>query len=441
VKEDGYLGRLSTGLAALRRDLHAHPELGFEVQRTADRAAKELASLGLEVHRGLARTGVVGTLRRGEGPAIGLRADMDALPVDEDTGLPHGSKQAGCMHACGHDGHTVMLLGAARYLAERGGFRGTVHFVFQPAEENLAGGKVMVDEGLFERFPMDAIFGLHNWPGLPAGVMGLCAGPAMAAADFFELRLTGVGGHAAYPHRARDPIVAAAQIVTAWQTLVSRTTDPLEAAVVSVTRIHAGSTDNVIPAEAVLGGTVRTFSDDVQAAVQEGLRRIADGITAAHGLTGRIHYERRYRATVNDPTQSRAALAAMERTVGPERVIRDLAPTMGAEDFGWMLAACPGAYAVLGNGTEGPHGRALHNPGYDFNDAIIPIGVRYWVNLARGLLPERERESLQMNRILAVQHVPGRLKSKSKSKSNFSRNVSISNTDSDTDFDDHDSSV
>jgi hippurate hydrolase len=392
VTDGADLERLGAELTALRRDLHAHPEVGFEVQRTADRVAEELAALGLEVHRGLARTGVVGTLRRGEGPAIGLRADMDALPVTEDTGLAYASRRAGCMHACGHDGHTVMLLGAARHLAERGGFRGTVHFVFQPAEENLAGGKVMVDEGLFERFPMDAIFGLHNWPDLPAGVMGLRAGPAMAAADFFELRLTGVGGHAAYPHRARDPIVAAAQIITAWQTLVSRATDPLESAVVSVTRIHGGSTENVIPAEVVLGGTVRTFSDAVQASIAEGLRRMADGIAAAYGVTARLDYERRYRATVNDPAQSEAALAAMERTVGAARVMRDLPPTMGAEDFGWMLAACPGAYGVLGNGTEGAHGRALHNPGYDFNDAVIPIGVRYWVNLVRGLLPEEGRE-------------------------------------------------
>jgi hippurate hydrolase len=380
-------------LTALRRELHSHPELGFEVQGTAERVAESLTNLGLEVHRGLAHTGVVGTLRRGEGPAVGLRADMDALPIAEATGLPYASRTEGRMHACGHDGHTVMLLGAAQVLAEDGGFRGTVHFVFQPAEENLAGGKVMVEDGLFERFPMRAIFGLHNWPGLPAGTMGLRAGPAMAAADFFELCLTGVGGHAAYPHRARDPIVAAAQVIAGWQTLVSRTADPLEAAVVSVTRIHGGSTDNVIPAEVVLGGTVRTFSDAVQASIAEGLRRIAEGIATAHGVQAHLTYERRYRATVNHPEQAEAALAAMERTVGADKVLRDLAPTMGAEDFGWMLTACPGAYGVIGNGIEGAHGRALHNPGYDFNDAVIPIGVRYWVNLVRGLLPENAQET------------------------------------------------
>jgi hippurate hydrolase len=312
---------------------------------------------------------------------------MDALPVSEETGLPYASRAEGSMHACGHDGHTAMLLGAARYLAERGGFRGTVHFIFQPAEENLAGGKRMVDEGLFDRFPMRAVFGLHNWPGLAAGTMGVRAGPVMAAADFFEVRVRGIGGHAAYPHRAKDPIVAAAQMVTALQSLVSRGTDPLESAVLSVTRVHGGSTDNVIPAEVVLGGTVRSFRADVQSLIEEGIRRIAAGTAAAHGVAVEVDYERRYRATINDPGPVEAALAAMERTVGPERVQRDLPPTMGAEDFGWMLAACPGAYVMLGNGVDGPHGKALHNPGYDFNDDIIPVGVRYWVNLVRALLP------------------------------------------------------
>jgi hippurate hydrolase len=388
MADEPFLEQLCAELVRLRQDLHAHPEIGFAEERTSSLVAVRLEAMGLAVDRGLAKTGVVGTLTRGEGPAIGLRADMDALELQERTGLAYCSRNAGRMHACGHDGHTTMLLGAARYLAERGGFRGTVHFIFQPAEENLAGGKLMVDEGLFERFPMRAVFGLHNWPGLPAGSMGARAGPVMAAADFFELRLTGVGGHAAYPQMARDPIVAAAQIILAWQTLVSRDTDPLASAVVSVTRINAGHTLNVIPQTAELAGTVRSFREDVRQGLEDGLRRIAEGVAAAHGVEVEIDYQRRYRATVNTERETAAALAAMERTVGTDRVLRDLPPTMGAEDFGWMLAGCPGAYVMLGNGTEGVHACSLHNPGYDFNDAVIPVGVRYWVNLVRALLPE-----------------------------------------------------
>lgn len=388
VDEESYLDTLCRDLVDLRHDLHAHPETAFEEMRTSDLVAGRLRELGLTVHRGLAKTGVVGTLSRGEGPTIGLRADMDALPITEDTSLPYSSRHQGRMHACGHDGHTGMLLGAARYLAEQGSFRGTVCFIFQPAEENLAGGKLMVDEGLFERFPMSAVFGMHNWPGLEAGVMGVRTGPVMAAADFFELRLRGTGGHAAYPHRTSDPIVAAAQIITAWQTLVSRTTDPLESAVLSVTCIRGGNTTNVIPALVTLAGTVRTFREEIQIAIEAGMRRMTDAIALAHGVGSELDYERRYRATVNDEMPANAALAAMEGTVGIGSVLRDLPPTMGAEDFGWLLARCPGAYVMIGNGTKGAHGRALHSPGYDFNDDIIPVGVRYWVNLVRGLLPE-----------------------------------------------------
>ncbi|NEV61413.1 M20 aminoacylase family protein [Thiorhodococcus minor] len=379
---------LCAELAALRQDLHAHPEIAFREERTSALVAERLAALGLEVDRGLAGTGVVGTLRRGEGGTIGLRADMDALPLDEQTGLGYASRHEGLMHACGHDGHAAMLLGAATWLARHGGFRGTCHFVFQPAEENLAGGKRMVEEGLFERFPMDAIFGLHNWPGIEAGFMGVRSGPVMASADFFELRICGTGGHAAYPHRARDPIVAAAQIVNAWQTLVSRSCDPLAAAVISVTRIRGGTTDNVIPDRVTLGGTVRSFDEAVRQGIEQGMRRMADGIAAAHEVVVTLDYERRYRSTVNDQAAAAVALSAMERVVGSERIVRDLPPTMGAEDFGWMLAACPGAYVMLGNGTQGAHGRALHNPGYDFNDAVIGVGVRYWVELVRKALPE-----------------------------------------------------
>jgi hippurate hydrolase len=310
---------------------------------------------------------------------------MDALEMSERTGLPYASRHSGRMHACGHDGHTAMLLGAAQYLAAHGGFSGTVHFIFQPAEENLAGGKLMVDEGLFERFPMTSVFGLHNRPGLAAGMMGVRPGPVMACADFFDLRLTGVGGHAAYPHATKDPIVAAAQIIGAWQTLVSRGADPLEPAVLSVTRIRGGHTTNVIPAEVSLAGTVRAFREDVRSALESGLRRMAESIAAAHGVTSELDYERRYRATVNAEAEVRSVLSAMRRTVGAGRVREDLAPSMGAEDFGWMLARCPGAYGMIGNGAES---RPLHNPEYDFNDAILPVGVRYWANLVRERLPQ-----------------------------------------------------
>jgi amidohydrolase len=388
LTEEAFLNELATHLIELRRDLHAHPETAFAEERTSGIVAENLGELGLAVHRGLAGTGVVGTLARGEGPAIGLRADMDALDVRECTELPYASSVPGRMHACGHDGHTAMLVGAARYLAEHGGFRGTVHFIFQPAEENLAGGRVMVEQGLFERFPMQRVFGLHNWPGLEAGHLGVRPGPVMAAADFFRLRLEGVGGHAAYPHRARDPIVAAAAIIGAWQTLVSRSTDPLDAAVVSVTRIQGGQSGNVIPAEVELTGTVRSFRPEVQASLEQGLRRISEGIAAAHEVMAKLTYERRYRPTVNHAREVELCLRAMERTVGKERVHGDLPPTMGAEDFGWMLERCPGAYAMIGNGIQGAHGRALHNPGYDFNDEIIPVGVGYWVNLVRECLPE-----------------------------------------------------
>ena len=381
------LARFLPELIALRRDLHASPETAFEERRTAALVTEHLERWGLRVHRGLAGTGVIGSLHHGDGPAFGLRADMDALDVDEAPGLAHGSRVAGKMHACGHDGHTVMLLGAAHYLAETLGFRGTVHFLFQPAEENLAGGRVLVEEGLFERFPMAGIFGLHNWPGLDAGALGIRPGPVMAASGFFELRLIGRGGHGAYPHKARDPIVAAAQILLAWQSLVSRQTDPLEAAVISVTQIHAGRAQNVIPEQLWLAGTTRSFKEEIQTALEQGMRQMAGHIARAFGLRAELSYDRRYRATVNSPAETAMVLAAMEETAAPGRVRTDLPPTMGAEDFGWLLSRCPGAYGVIGNGTEGRHGSSLHNPEYDFNDEIIPVGIAFWVNLVRRLLP------------------------------------------------------
>jgi len=376
-------------LTAVRRDLHAHPETAFEEQRTAALVAERLRAWGLEVDTGLARTGVVGTLSRGPGPVIGLRADMDALDLEETGDRPHASRHKGRMHACGHDGHVAMLLGAARCLSENPAFQGSVRFIFQPAEENVAGGRLMVEQGLFRRFPMDAVFGLHNMPGMAAGKMGLRSGVAMAAADFFDLTLSGGGGHGGYPHKLRDPIVTAAQIIGGWQTLVSRQTDPLESAVISVTRIHGGDTCNVIPDEVELSGTVRAFSAAVQDQLETGMRQMAEGIASAHGVRAEFDYDRRYCATVNDRRQAALMLRAMTATVGTEQVNADLPPTMGSEDFGWMLAACPGAYGVIGNGTAGPHGAGLHSPGYDFNDAIIPTGVAFWVNLVADFFHER----------------------------------------------------
>ncbi len=375
-------------LAALRRQLHARPETAFEETETADQVARRLKERGLEVHAGLAGTGLIASLSVGSGPSIGLRAEMDALDLDERPGLTHMSRAPGKMHACGHDGHTVMLLGAARYLAERHGFSGTVHFLFQPAEENRAGARVLIEEGLFERFPMRAIFGLHNRPGLKAGCLGIRAGPVMAAADFFELRLIGRGGHGAYPHKARDPIVAAAQVILAWQSLVSRQTDPIDAAVLSVTQILGGRTTNVIPEEVWLAGTTRSFKESVQDHLEKGMAQMAALIARAHGMRAEFDYQRRYRATVNSPRETAWAEAAMRDTVGSDGLRKDLPPTMGAEDFGWLLSRCPGAYGVIGNGTRGRHGRSLHSPDYDFNDQIIPVGVAYWVNLVRRILPK-----------------------------------------------------
>jgi amidohydrolase len=375
------IGRWREELLHIRRDLHAHPEIAFEERRTAERVADLLTAWGVEVECGLAGTGVVGVLRHGDGPALGLRADMDALAMCEQATHAHVSTVSGKMHACGHDGHMAMLLGAARYLSVRRFFHGTVYFIFQPAEENEAGGRVMVEQGLFERFPMQAVFGLHNRPGMPAGWLGARAGPVMAAADFFTLTLTGEGGHGAYPHQARDAIVAAAHIISGWQTLVSRRTDPLAAAVISVTEIHGGSSYNVIPETVSLAGTVRAFEASLQDELEAGMRQMASGMAAAHGVCAQLDYQRRYRATVNNANESARMLRAMRATVAADSVTEELPPTMGAEDFGWMLQRCPGAYGVIGNGTAGAHGASLHSPGYDFNDEVIPVGVAFWVNL------------------------------------------------------------
>jgi hippurate hydrolase len=382
------LPALTQKIAALRRDIHAHPELAFDEKRTAAKVADYLDSLGLEVHRGIARTGVVAKLALGSSKrAIGLRADMDALPLTELNTFPHHSTHMGKMHACGHDGHTAMLLGAAEALSKLRNFDGTVYFIFQPAEEHEGGGRVMVEEGLFDRFPMDMVFGLHNWPGLPAGSFGVTEGPVMAGADRFEIEITGRGGHAAMPHQAVDVVLAGSALVQALQSLVSRNTDPLAAAVVSVTRFHAGHADNVLPETAVLGGTVRTLKAELQDALEEGLRRVCNGIEATYRVSIDLRYDRGYPPTVNAPEPSFIAREVARQVAEDGQVFTHLNPSMGAEDFAYLARVVPACYVWLGNGP-GEGGCMLHSPHYDFNDKIIATGIRYWVRLAeRGLAP------------------------------------------------------
>jgi len=388
MDHDHSLDELHQRVAALRRDLHAHPELAFDEQRTSDAVAAALGRLGIDVHRGLAKTGVVGRLRMGsgQGPVIGLRADMDALPLAELNSFPHRSKHEGRMHACGHDGHTAMLVGAAEVLAAQRdrGPDGIVYFIFQPAEEHEGGGRVMVEEGLFTRFPMERVFGLHNWPGLPAGKFAIMAGPVMAGTDRFEIRITGRGGHAAMPHQARDTVLAGAALVQALQQLVSRSVDPQDAAVVSVTRFHAGQADNILPETAVLGGTVRAFAPDLQEMLEAGLRRICQGIELAHGVEIDVDYQRGYPPTIND-AQAAALCRQVAQQLGGDQALVSAKPSMGAEDFAYLSGVVPGCYVWLGNGP-GEGGCMLHSPHYDFNDAIIPTGIRYWVTLVERAL-------------------------------------------------------
>ncbi|MDO8315796.1 MAG: M20 aminoacylase family protein [Rugosibacter sp.] len=370
-------------IAAFRRDIHAHPELAFNEHRTAEKVADYLESLGLEVHRGVARTGVVAKLTLGTSlRAIGLRADMDALPLRELNTFPHHSQFDGKMHACGHDGHTSMLLGAAEALSTMRNFDGTVYFIFQPAEEHEGGGRVMVEEGLFDRFPMERVFGLHNWPGLPAGSFGVTEGPVMAGTDRFEITLTGRGGHAAMPHQTIDVVVAGSALVQALQSLVSRETDPQDAAVVSVTQFHAGHVDNVLPETARLGGTVRTLNPTLQDALEAAMHRVCEGIAVTYRVHIEVNYERGYPPTINAADATAIAREAAQQVVGMEAVQTQLRPSMGAEDFAYLAQAKPACYVWLGNGpTAG--GCMLHSPHYDFNDEIIANGIRYWVRLAQ----------------------------------------------------------
>ena len=380
------IGALHGEMTAWRRDLHAHPETAFEEHRTSNVVAGLLTAFGLEVHRGLAKTGVVASLRAGKATrAIGLRADLDALPIREENTFAHRSTYDGRMHACGHDGHTAMLLGAAKYLAATRGFDGTVHFIFQPAEENEGGGRAMVEAGLFERFPCDAVYGMHNWPGMPVGQFGVLPGPMMASFDIFEIAVAGRGAHAAMPHLGIDPVVAASALVQALQTIPSRTVSPVDAAVVTVTQFHAGDTWNVIPGQAVLRGTTRAFRPEVQDEIERSIRRICAGIDAAYATSSTVRYERRYPPTINTPRETAVAAAAIAKVVGEENVRTDVQPTMGAEDFAFMLQAKSGCYVFIGNGP-GEGGCMLHNPHYDFNDQILPLGASYWANLVERVL-------------------------------------------------------
>lgn len=371
-----------------RRDFHAHPELGFEEHRTSQIVAEKLESWGIEVTRGIAHTGVVGTLR-GQGDSdktIGFRADMDCLPMQEDNDLPHKSQEAGKMHACGHDGHTTMLLGAAKYLAETRNFSGTIHFIFQPAEEGKGGGRKMVEEGLFDRFPCDEVYGLHNWPLLPAGKVAARSGSIMAAADRFDIAIKGTGGHGAMPHLSVDPVFVGAQIVVALQGVVSRFTDPLDSAVLSVTKFIAGTAYNVIPENATLSGTVRTLTDRTRDRLEQQITEVSRAIAASFGAEAAVDYHRGYPVTVNHAHQTKLAADVAAKVVGSDNVVHDAPPTMGAEDFSYMLNERPGCYIWLGQ-AGGPSKSMVHNPTYDFNDKVLPIGASWFATLAETLMP------------------------------------------------------
>ncbi|WP_424859788.1 M20 aminoacylase family protein [Tepidimonas sp. HKU77] len=386
----------AAAMTAIRRDLHAHPELCFEEVRTADRVAALLTQWGISIHRGLGKTGVVGIVHGRDGGAcgraLGLRADMDALPMTERNTFEHASRYPGRMHACGHDGHTAMLLAAAQYLAQQRDFDGTVYLIFQPAEEGGGGAREMIADGLFERFPMEAVFGMHNWPGLPVGHFAVSPGPVMASSNEFAITVRGRGGHAALPHHAIDPVPVACQLVQAFQTILTRNLRPVEPGVISVTMIHAGEATNVIPDTCEIRGTVRTFSLPALDLIETRMRELSSQICAAFGAEATFEFRRNYPPTINHEAQAAFAAEVMRDIVGADHVVAQ-EPTMGAEDFAYMLQAKPGAYVFIGNG-DGSHRHAhgpghdagpctLHNPHYDFNDALIPLGATFWVRLAQ----------------------------------------------------------
>ncbi|MBK9234871.1 MAG: amidohydrolase [Rhodoferax sp.] len=383
----------ASAVAAIRRDIHAHPELCFEEVRTADVVAKKLTEWGIPIHRGLGTTGVVGIVKAGSsGRAIGLRADMDALPMQEFNTFGHASRHPGKMHACGHDGHTAMLLAAAQHLASHRDFDGTVYLIFQPAEEGGGGAREMIKEGLFEQFPMEAVFGMHNWPGAEVGKFAVSAGPVMASSNEFKITIRGKGGHAAMPHNGIDPVTIACQMVQAFQAIVSRNKKPVDAGVISVTMIHAGEATNVIPDSCELQGTVRTFSVAVLDMIEQRMQQVAQHTCAAFDAQCEFEFSRNYPPTINSAPEVEFARRVMTSIVGEQNVGAQ-EPTMGAEDFAYMLQARPGCYVFIANGDgahrEMGHGGGpcmLHNPSYDFNDALIPLGATYWVRLAEAWL-------------------------------------------------------
>lgn len=370
-----------------RHHLHAHPEIALQETQTSDFVAQKLEGWGLEVHRGLAGTGVIGTLRgtQEDGRTIAFRADMDALPMDEDNDFAHRSTHPGAMHACGHDGHTSMLLGAARYLAENRNFAGTIHFIFQPAEEDIGGARLMIEEGLFDKFPVDSVWGMHNHPGMPEGQMGVIAGPAMAAADSFELTIQGKGGHASTPTEVIDPVMIGAQIVAALPGHIMRRVGVFDQVVTTITKFHAGTVMNVVPDTASLTGDVRTFRPETRDLVEAEIGNLADHIARMNGGSASYHFERGYPPTVNSEAESDIAAEVASEVFGDANVTRDLDPKMGGEDFSFMLEKKPGCYVWIGQ-KRGPDEKMYHHPSYDFNDAILPAGASYWVALADRLL-------------------------------------------------------
>ena len=370
-----------------RKQIHSQPELGFKEFKTSSFIIDKLQSFGIEVHQGLGGTGVVGTLKNGSGPTIGIRADIDALPIKEQNDIDHKSTHENCMHACGHDGHTSVLLGTAKHLSQHKDFSGKIHFIFQPAEEVLGGAKAMIDDGLFDKFPMDAVYGLHNWPGLPVGEIAVNNGPMMASFDTFEITLTGKGTHAAMPHLGADPIAAGAALITNIQSIISRRISPLKSGVISVTQMNSGDTTNVIPDYAILKGTVRSFDMDVRQSMQDMLTEMVTTLPPLYGVTGEMDYHIRYPVTTNDTQAYLEIKEAATKVLGADKVNTDIEPSMASEDFSFMSQVVKGAYFWLGVDGSSPS-KPLHNASYDFNDDAIETGIKVWVSLVESQLPK-----------------------------------------------------